>query len=126
LFWTRPTWIVAQSDKAIVPVKTKITNKVIYVSVTKLASPEFVSWKQVKASMWQLVEWKRETGSEPLVPVIRIVARIEKAVTVSGVIVPAMMTIVATREMTMVVSSSETAVHPAVMWPGLGLNRKDS
>jgi hypothetical protein len=43
LFWTRPTWIVAQSDKAIVPMKTKIINKVIYASVTKLASPEFVS-----------------------------------------------------------------------------------
>jgi hypothetical protein len=72
--------------------------------------------------MWQLVERKRETGSWPLVPVVRIVAWIEKAVTASGVIVPAMIAIVATREMTMVVSSSETAV----MWSGLGLNRKDS
>jgi hypothetical protein len=71
--------------------------------------------------MWQLVERKRETGSWPLVPVIRIVAWIEKAVTVSGVIVPAMIAIVGTREMTTVVSSSETAV----MWSGLGLNRKD-
>jgi hypothetical protein len=80
----------------------------------------------VKASRWQLVERKRETRSGPFVPVIRIVSWIEKAVTVSAVIVPAMIAIVAMREMTMVVSSSETAVYPAVMWSGLGLGRKDS
>jgi hypothetical protein len=36
-----------------------------------------------------------------------------------------MIAIIATREMAVVVSSSETAVHPAVMRSGLCLNRKD-
>jgi hypothetical protein len=106
--------------------KTKITNKVIYFSVTKLASPEFVSRKQLQSGMCQLVERKREASSGSAVPVIGIIAWIKKAVTVSAVIVPAMITIIATREVTMMISSSETAVPPIVMWSGLGLNRKDS
>jgi hypothetical protein len=72
--------------------------------------------------MRQSVKQKRETRSGSFVPVIGIVAWIEKAMTVSPVIVPPMIAIIATREMTMTVSSPETAV----MWSGLGLNRKNN
>ena len=82
--------------------KTKITNKVIY-----------LSRKQVQSGMCQLVERKREASSGSAVPVVGIIARIKKAVTVSAVIVPAMITIIATGEVTMMISCS--AVHPTVM-----------
>jgi hypothetical protein len=95
--------------------KTKVTNKVIYFSVTKLAPPEFVSRKQVQFGMCQLVGRKCEASSGSAVPVIGIMAWIKKAVTVSAVIVSPMITIIATCEMAMMVSASESAVPPTVM-----------